>query len=135
MWSPEHGEEALDAHLCVSRVNDLALLRVNDQRGKPLILGLFLRRDAREKAAAVRRSLSASLRPSPTNYESRARAPACRGSKRILLASALQDASTNFWTAKVAIVKSLVNLRSRGPRSDYRITFCVARVTVPAAQS
>ena len=47
---------------------------VNVCGGKALILGLFLRRDARKKAAAARRSLSASLRPSPTNYETRARA-------------------------------------------------------------
>ena len=47
---------------------------VNVCGGKALILGLFLRRDARKKAEAVRRSLSASLRPSPTNYEAHARA-------------------------------------------------------------
>ena len=55
---------------------------VNDRCGKPLILGLFLRRDARKKAAAVRRSLSASLRPSPTIYEP-ARAQLHTGSAHI----------------------------------------------------
>ena len=75
--APEHGEEALDAHFVAFHASTLGaarLLRVK----RPARLGFDFRpfpaaRRA-EKAAAVRRSLNASLRPSPTNYEPRARA-------------------------------------------------------------